>query len=259
MFEANERAVAEALVHYLAGDVRSGVWPFEIITIGGDDVLAFVPAHRALEIALSIAEHFEQDMQGTGISLSVGVMLMPDATPVRFARELVEQLLKSAKKRSKQQHIGSTIDFLSLKGTTMIAETIERYRSATFLREDRTAVTAKPRPSLTQRPYSVEELRRLIAACRELKRSGFPRSQLYQLREIVMDGQLLQSMIDYRYFVGRGTSQAYEAFEREMERLCDDERWLPWRSRQEQKGVIYDTPLLDLIEIYPFVEAGGEA
>lgn len=41
---------------------RNGKWihPFEILTIGGDDVLLIVPAHKALAIAQTLSEQFEQ-------------------------------------------------------------------------------------------------------------------------------------------------------------------------------------------------------
>ena len=36
------------------------IHPFEIITIGGDDVILIVPADKALEIAQAIGENFER-------------------------------------------------------------------------------------------------------------------------------------------------------------------------------------------------------
>jgi CRISPR-associated protein Cmr2 len=118
--------------------------------------------------------------------------------------------------------------------------------------------------SFTQRPYLLDELAALLDACRLLKQARFPRSQLYQLRQIIEQGQLLQSVIDYHYYVGRGqrrskaAAEVYTQFAVQVARLCGERAWLPWRIREqngteERTHIIYDTPLLDLIEITPFV------
>ncbi|MBA3947485.1 MAG: hypothetical protein H0X37_23365 [Herpetosiphonaceae bacterium] len=280
MLEANEAAVAAALVRHVQPKVAAaGQWPFEVITIGGDDVLLFVPADVALAVAADIAEQFEDRMRQHGITLSAGVLLMPENTPVRFANNLVVQLLNTAKKLAKQPAgvpTGSTIDFMALKSVTMISGQVEAYQAAAFQRAAQSkARVPKPALSLTQRPYTVPNLRALLAACKELKQASFPRSQLYQLRDIIQHGHLLQSMIDYRYFIERGKGrraskhdQAYVSFEQRLKQLCGDE-WLPWREHKPQSTVggkqegtsSYDTPLLDLIELYPFVaaEEGGIA
>lgn len=258
MLHENERAVAAAL----AGLVQEGVAPFEIITVGGDDVLVFVPATQALSVALQLAQAFDTAMQPHKITISAGVLLMPEHTPIRFAQEhLVEPLLKSAKKRAKQHRRDrraesrsdpapsiSALDFLALKAVPMIIEGHEQYVKNTFGSGD---------IRLTQRPYTLDELALLLAACRHIREARFPRSQLYQLREVIEDGDLLRAAIDYRYFVERGkrrqgTSTAYARFDQAMRSLCGGDTWLPWRFNQQMQ--VYDTPLLDLIDLLPFVE-----
>lgn len=269
MLDVNEQAVVHALQKHLQPEA-SGSWPFEIITIGGDDVLMFVPADRALEIAHTLAVDFEQGMYDHGISLSVGVLIMPVHLPVRFARDLVEQLLHSAKGRARGQHDGGTIDFMALKSTPMIAGSIAEYRKVALhrVRERRPNSTeVNPIMSLTQRPYTADELAMLLDAGRALKSAAFPRSQLYQLRSVVDDGELLQSGIDYRYFVERGKRRGeaiddpYQIFDTQLQRLCSGTAWMPWRAVQRNGTTVYDTPLLDLVEILPFLgdvqETGG--
>jgi CRISPR-associated protein Cmr2 len=276
MLQANETAVAQALARFIRPD--TGLWPFEIITIGGDDVLLFVPADRALDIAAAIARAFEEKMHtpGTGrqISLSVGVLIMPDNTPIRFASNLVEQLLNSAKQRSKRENIGSTVDFMALKSTTMISNRVEQYRSIALQRGRRQHSSETPRSTLrlTQRPYSLAQLQQFLKACRALKRAQFPRSQLYQLREITEQGDILRAAVDYRYFVERGKQRnrndhdRYKIFDEQIQALCVDQSggrsWMPCRRENPSAGDTtihhYDTPLLDLIELFPFVAAAEE-
>jgi CRISPR-associated protein Cmr2 len=264
MLDANERAVALALLEHLGPSERNKIWPFEIITIGGDDVLLFVPADRAPVVAATIAREFGQAMNayGTTITLSAGVLLMADHTPVRFARDLVESLLKSAKQRSKDGDRGPTIDFMALKAASMVSETIGAYRQVAYRRTRRRKhgeQTRETRLHLTQRPYTLDDFEKLLDAGRTLERANFPRSQLHQLAEIVGEGQQLRASIDYSYFVERGRGRggpgnAYADFDSAIGALCKSEESAPWRTlpgrpdRQE-----YDTPLLDLVEILPFI------
>lgn len=113
---------------------------------------------------------------------------------------------------------------------------------------------------LTQRPYTLAQLKHLIAAARALDEAHFPRSQLYQLREFVEQGEQLPAIVDYRYFVERGKQRrdggaAYRTLHEQLTRLCEVEGWLPWRGLPVDKPASYDTPLLDLMEIAPFLSA----
>ena len=175
IFEATEQSVYWALAHHVrpyhyTPDAKSSrqnknpVWihPFEIITIGGDDVLLVVPANTALEVAHAIGEKFETILVQTGryrleakddkdpkhchryrsdtapnsecrLSISSGVLITAVNTPIYYADKLVSQLLKSAKKKAKDLkesngYYGGTVDFLTLKAVTMISSNIASFR-----------------------------------------------------------------------------------------------------------------------------------
>jgi CRISPR-associated protein Cmr2 len=150
IFEATEKSVYVALAKHLKPhkykpDSDSGrrnkqeVWihPFEILTIGGDDVMLIVPADRALAIAKTIGEEFEKQLldspekqsrnsskklrsstdtpisgeygntipSGSGqckLSMSTGVLITAENTPIYYAEKITNQLLKSAKKAGKK-------------------------------------------------------------------------------------------------------------------------------------------------------------
>jgi CRISPR-associated protein Cmr2 len=177
IFEATEKAVYIALAthlhpHQLQGLVdpdnvnRNGnyIHPFEIVTIGGDDVLLIVPANKALAIAQTIGEEFEKILininkayttnqtytvnkvhryhsndnnPSVGInqcelSMSTGVLITAENTPIYYAQKLTNQLLKSAKETAKHLkksgYFGGTIDFLVLKNVTMLSSNIKDFR-----------------------------------------------------------------------------------------------------------------------------------
>ncbi|MEO0969556.1 MAG: type III-B CRISPR-associated protein Cas10/Cmr2, partial [Cyanobacteria bacterium J06639_18] len=173
IFEATEKSVYQALAQHLEphqlknltdpdNKDRNGTWihPFEIITIGGDDVFLIVPAQKALSIAKTIGEEFEKrlikkgyktkekythelihryqphEISGSGqceLSMSTGVLITAEETPIYYAEKLTNQLLKSAKKRAKDlkknNYYGGTVDFLTLKSVTMISSDINEFRN----------------------------------------------------------------------------------------------------------------------------------
>jgi len=150
--QANRAAVFTALARHLhphfltqAADPEQSkrhqfwVHPFEIVTIGGDDVLLFVPGDQALAVVKTMSETLEallgrrltaheaappryafQRYQRhtfidgwlepspeaatymTTISASSGVVVAQEHTPVFFLVELVQELQKSAKKMRKR-------------------------------------------------------------------------------------------------------------------------------------------------------------
>ena len=139
--------------------------PFEILSIGGDDLFLMVPAHQALPIAIQIAQAVEgqlkQDKQfkvdtdydpeqvhrcpvdttsgiGKAPQSTVGLVCRgvagrcknPHLFPAKSRRTASE---KSAKRRAKElkkhhHYFGGTIDFMALKSVTMITSRLNELR-----------------------------------------------------------------------------------------------------------------------------------
>jgi len=208
-------AVFDALSTYLEPSSQKpvgAVHPFEILTIGGDDLLLIVPANRALDIAIHIGHAFESNEQiiqltngvqpatprvladryaGRAIdprydfaaytpdlSLSTGVVLAQENAPIFFLRELADELIKTAKKKAKDQaEGGGTVDFMVLKAVTMVTDNIAEFRKR--------ALDAQSSRRLIARPYTWHELAGLLVTARKLREARVPRSQLYRLREVL--------------------------------------------------------------------------
>ena len=247
IFEATKNSVYLALAKHLEprqlknlsssqqSSNKNGDWvhPFEIITIGGDDVLIIVPADKALEIACTIGEKFEELLLAKGnryqlapekaqksprchryqpetapiskclLSTSIGLLITADNTPIYYADKLYSQLLKSAKKKakglkknSKYYYHGGTVDILTLKSVTMISSNLEAFRQEGLTKP------GKPTLKLYGTPYTFHELKGLIATVKALKQSKFPRSQLYQIRDFLAQGKRT-TILNYRYFKAR--------------------------------------------------------
>ncbi|MCS6862327.1 MAG: hypothetical protein NZT92_18650, partial [Abditibacteriales bacterium] len=241
---------------------------------GGDDLFLIVPAHVAVRIACDIAKSVEDKLkdhrlfrwdktydwarvqrcrgispeQQCRVSLSVGVVIADAHTPVFYLEELAGQLLKSAKRRAKwlkreRGYYGGTVDFLALKSVTMISGTVEQFRAAALSHGDR---------RLYARPYTIAEMEALLKSIQSLKRTNFPRNQLYRLRASLRQGRE-QSTVDYLYFLSR-SDEARKA-RGEIEPLWTPNNHAvphPWRKQLEDDDQ-WETIWHDLVELWDFV------
>jgi CRISPR-associated protein Cmr2 len=268
------------------------IHPFEILTVGGDDVLLIVPANRALQIAKTIGEEFEHillskstdygrgesksDLRkahryqaGVGaiedlcqLSMSSAVLITAENTPIYYAQKLYEQLLKSAKKRAKElrksaHYFGGTIDFLSLKSVTMLSDSISAFREAGLTKKIRENQKLK----LYAAPYTLFEIGGLIETVRTLKKADFPRSQLYQIRSLIEQGKET-AMLNYRYFrvrLKKGQKELKADFEEAWCKPKDANNsgnLAPWMTlpEKEKGSTVYETIWRDVVDLYPFVD-----
>jgi CRISPR-associated protein Cmr2 len=308
-----EQAARTAVFHALAKHLRPTevrndqgnniyIHPFEIITIGGDDLLLIVPGSVALDIALTIGYEFERLMVDTDkqrsdagnparrftdaapqgvydffaldpqVSLSAGVVIAQENAPIFFLRDLVEELLKSAKKKAKKDVTGGqgTVDFMVMKSITMVSENIEAFRAQALHSSDNIHLTA--------RPYTWAELQVLLLTARALREISFPRSQLYLIQQRLFDaqqnGSLIMSVIDYLYARTSGVRnpQARDLLAKAFDFAWHDPRqdivpWkklvaevrinepedVPFHKKKTVPIISHETIWPDLVEIYDFV------
>ena len=290
VFVAMQTAAFKALAKlepvWIKDDNDRYVFPFEIISIGGDDLLIIVPGSKVFEIVHAIGENFDsefnsyaklkekdnlpksqrykssewveaQEMQPV-FSMSLGFVIAEAHTPVGFLEHLAGSLLKSAKTRAKTLikdaggYRGGTVDFLVLKSISMITSNLSDFRKK-FYKTD-------TKNSLTMRPFTLHELSGFIKTIKDLKKGNFPRSQLYQLRQSLKLGRST-STLDYLYFRSRLGSDEGSLLQDQIEHnwrsVSDKNNNLgPWyamlqESNKDKKG--YETLLLDLIEAYDFI------
>ncbi|MBF2002552.1 MAG: type III-B CRISPR-associated protein Cas10/Cmr2 [Synechococcales cyanobacterium M58_A2018_015] len=273
---------------------RDGKWiyPFEILTIGGDDVLLIVPAHKALAIAQTLSKQFEQILledknlevptdelqpqkdihryrpdRATAsccqLSMSVGVLITAEDTPIYYAEKLVSQLLKSAKKKAKQlkedfKYYGGTIDFLVMKSVTMLSSSIEDFRKSGLV------IESKPKLKLYGAPYTLHEIGGLLETAKALKEADFPRSQLYQIRSLLEQGKHT-AILNYRYFRVRLAEDKQSLLQNEFENAwCQPKNpnnsgnLAPWMSLLSAGETTYETIWRELVDLYPFTETTQE-
>lgn len=299
VYDAIRESSFTAIATHLRPCQKKGKWihPFEVLSIGGDDVFMIVPAQAALPIAITITElvearlscqpltqinkgytwgrvhritgrsDLEPPIPQSKVSLSAGAVIAECHTPISLLRNLADELLKSAKKKAKklkqkETFYGATIDFVSLKSIGMIANNVLDFRKSALRRNDN---------HLTAKPYTSHELKQLLRTAGFLKGSGFPRTQLYRLRKQIEKGWLASS-VDYLYLRERLPKAHARAVREALDeewigyqqdgpggRVGDIGLWLRHRNDDwEMKEDEWETMLGDLAEIYEFVAEKGQ-
>jgi hypothetical protein len=262
---------------------KPSVLPFEIIFLGGDDLVLVVAADKAMEIALYLCSEFgalsEKILKDAGLtdyrkqlSLSVAVVLAHASLPIYHLQAVADDLLKSAKVKSlavleKHKDEVGYIDFHVV--TASASELPSLMRKTDWLRDDKTRI-------LTERPYTADKLETLIERIRDLQATSFPTSKLQMLYEAIVDHSMNQAMFVWAFVAGRARrgrdSQKHQsenarkhpseqAQKHQFERLIDffqplsGQLILPWRESQDAtKGKVKTTPMVDVAELFDFVK-----
>jgi len=270
------------------------LYPFEILAIGGDDLFLIVPGNKAFEIALAISRNFEQslaenqklaafadeqrlstaDMRGRyntnsqfsdaaykpSIGLSAGVIIAQENAPIFFLRDLVEELLKSAKglakENAKQCFFGGAVDFMVMKSITMVTDKIKTFRRQALGDDGKDNVRR-----LTARPYTWHEFAGLLETVRQLKQARVPRSQLYRLRS-ALDAEpgnaITPSVMEYLYTRVRMQKRYSDVLQKHIEQHWCWSTPIPHRTGGlppwmplDKRG--WETIWPDLLEVYEMV------
>jgi CRISPR-associated protein Cmr2 len=293
---------------------ENGDWihSFEIIALGGDDVFLIVPASQALQIAKTIGEEFEWSLlafsdkryhvdenkvpppqlnlihryqPGTAsldrseLSMSTGILITAEDTPIVYAEKLTGQLLKSAKEKAKTLkkwgYYGGTIDFLVLKSVTMISSNIDEFRKEglvvkTCQKNHSHGADCPKDLHLYASPYTLHEIWGLLKLIGELKKVDFPRSQLYQIRSFLEKGKRT-AILNYRYFRVRLKLKLQgpllQHFEEDWCSAKENDGYIaPWMyyvdppdpQRPEPKSH-YETIWRELVDLYDFIPAVSDS
>lgn len=119
---------------------------FEIVAIGGDDVFILVPGDKAVRLAAEMIrlyqERFSEKFKGTNSTLSVGICIAKNKTPVKVMLETAEEELSAAKNLVKK--LGDTKGSLSFR-------VLDTYEGA-----------SADRGSSTLLPYSFENAEKIL-------------------------------------------------------------------------------------------------
>jgi CRISPR-associated protein Cmr2 len=274
------KAALRATVHALASNLKpvkiegedEDKWrhPFEIITVGGDDVILIVPADVALPIAVQISEEFHAQMaqlaeqrgqpEACSLTMSGGVVIADDHNPVRVLLQISKELLRNAKGARQYLPEGTVqgmIDFHILLSQDMLAEKVKKVRRQfPYTLSEIDEHGQKRHLRLLGRPYTTRQMAALWEGLQDLAGTRFPRSQMHRLGENLLTGRR-PSTLFYAYQKARGeTRLAYQALDeliRAVRQLDDTADPEPWFKLPGNPCFTFATALWDIVELYDFV------
>ena len=123
-------------------------------------------------------------------------------------------------------------------------------------------------------PYTLHELDGLIETVRAIKSSGFPKSQLYQIRSLLERGKRT-AILNYRYFRARLAKEKRMFLEEQFEQgWCNASTnngnlapWLTTKTSKDEKdnqsakkkqpkkdSTVYETIWREMVELEPFIQ-----
>lgn len=274
-------AMGKAIATHLP--VQNDLFPFDILLIGGDDIVMVVPADKAFQVAHTLADEFHKQTHEK-YTLSVGVVLAPVKYPFNLQRTLAEEVLKAAKQAGSsnsksqveqansdsQQALNSEnnakdpayINFMVITGSTTLAYS-KIYQ--TLHRKKLPHSSNSYEFYATMRPYRLDNLAKLLEYLRKGHKERLGRTKLHQLREAILKlnrtTTILEALAtlrnwrpDERAFI----EQFIDAYDTREQSQKHAETLFPW-VHKPGKEASYETPLLDFIELYDFVAGeGGE-
>lgn len=254
-------AVGKAIVKHLKP--VDGKLPFDVLLLGGDDLVMVTPADKIAEVAIVIADKFKKAMKGSGITLSIGMVIAKTHFPFNQFLEIAEDLLKSAKLELAErsgiaQKNKADTDSGKKEDCFINFMTISASGSLKFRKED---YTVKPKHTdneliKTMRPYSIEDMKMLVGLIKKFKEKSFPRSPLSFLRETIDRPDLIKARSEMEVIDLYARRKKHRKLLRELIYLFDKSPnkipippWIP-----TGKPNIYYTPIIDFTDLYNFVK-----
>lgn len=236
--------------------------PFEIINIGGDDVTIIMAKPFAFMFAKLLLKNFEENTEKIArefekeklsiLTMSLGMAICKATYPVYFAEKISESLLKEAKKRAKEeQPRKSAMNYIYLK-TDIASESGKVLLDMYFERKDANL-------SLIMRPYTIEDFDFIFKKAQEIRKEKLlAAAQRKAFQQVLTKGRWEAfNFIFYQITrMPRDKRGKLIKIVKEISgRFGCDESCL-WKLRTDSDGVIYSTPIYDLLEL---VEIGGES
>lgn len=246
----NKSCLVDAIWHAFENTtLKDNLLPVNILILGGDDLMMVTTAETATKIALEYCENFQKDTKEDsstpGISISAGVVIAKDTYPINSYVALGEELLKMAKKKSREyldledhKEVG-TIDYKVVTAAFSESIKITRYKKDRYYKKDNNEFL------LTFKPYSLEDMKKLIEFGAEFK-NNFPRNKIKSLEKILRLGKE-ESTLEFLTMKSRLSNDQKALMNKFLGEFNIIDQ-MPWRKENDE----YKTNLLDLVEIYEF-------
>ena len=269
--DAVEHALFETLAQY---GPEGGTLPWEILFLGGDDILVATADHIALDVTTSLIRRIEQrtkavfetapldDLGRSHLSMGVGIVVADPHVPIAVLRGLAYGLERSAKKRTyrlqnqDESAEVSTVDLHRITGSG--SASIPHIRDHVLQPRRRGTLHEAPlKVELTQRPFTLEELTDVIRVAQSWNEAGLPNNKLHALRESLFTSPA-EAMRTWTHTVGRASKGRHGSW-MNLNALVsgstgdDGYEQPPFAVRpaaDDSDSPTATTPLLDVLDVY---------
>ncbi len=192
------RAVVDALKETFDAFPEKLARPYQVLMLGGDDLLMVCRADRALDFANHYARELENWVLADGkkLHVAIGVAIAQETYPLHRLHELAESLASSAKRLYRApdgKARKSVIDWqvVTTSWFSGVAEARRQAERVVYETGDKTETLL-----LTKRPYTTEDLSKILKNTKDLDLVdvGAARSPLRALRSACERGRLSGEM-----------------------------------------------------------------
>lgn len=252
---AVRRAVVDALKQTFTAP--GGKRPYEVLMLGGDDLLLICRADRALDFA----QHYATELRkypladGKPLDVAIGVAIAQKSYPLHRLQELAESLASSAKRLYRsldERDKTSVIDWQVVTQSWFegVAEARRQSERVVYIVDGKTETLL-----LSRRPYRVSRengLKELLDAAHRLDGSGkeedkdkdrAARSPLRSLRGACARGRLMGEM-------------AFDRLPDDIRSALGSQRAELWEGLGSDGRSIYATRALDIVGIWEIARLG---
>ena len=196
---AVRKATFFALKETFKEELKDGTARFDIILLGGDDILIVLPSQYSADFVIKAAEKFKEEVKGKEekdhkYSISFGISVAGSHSPFSQMVEQAEACLKSAKKKkSESKEVDAKekcfVDFhINRSG---FYPDIHNYRDKEFIQkqEKKKEQNYQKARKLICRPFSLKKFGDYCDAAKKLKKESVPASRLYYIAESLKEGR----------------------------------------------------------------------
>lgn len=240
-----------------------GKIPADILLLGGDDVMIYLAADRALLFAIEVARLFEVKTKALlsasteknyfasllgnkGLTISLGIAYGRSHTPIAIMVDQAEELLSSAKKRGSSLsdangtslYTTPCIDFHFTSRFNQLSVIDSRKEQLEFETSRGEAL------KLYGGPYTLEEAQLLHDHAQQLSRSGIPRSKIRRLGHAPFLGKVFGAVETLTVYGRMQKAEHKNVLLQAMDKFnCANP--LPWNTTPEQ----ISTVMVDLVSL----------
>lgn len=234
------------------------VLPLDIIMMAGDDLIIVLPADKALAFVSSYQQKFAMK-NNEELTMSAGISITKSTFPIKYIIPFTEQLLKSAKKKNYELYRDnirnwkdlSTLDYMLVKSISN--PDLEQIRSEQFTkREEQSDYYMYVRP-LTWSQWS--EMSSTIIEMKKAK-EAFPKSKMKNFYNLHYMDKWEGTYHFGKYFIKLPKNQR-EILRKYYSTFSNTEFDSMWIEKKKTGKKEYVSPLIDLLEIYPYATEGS--